>query len=66
MTKQDLIATAQAFATHPNLEHGDDVGFHDIETSIFADFNGSFDFGDHDHNVFYDLTITDDGARARA
>jgi hypothetical protein len=60
MTKKKLIEVAHIFASHPKLDHGGDIGFLDIDTTVFSDFEGSFDFGDYFHSVFFDYTITED------
>jgi hypothetical protein len=53
-------AVAVAMATHPDLDHGDESGWHDFECTIPADFSGEFNYEDSSTSVFFDYQIYDD------
>lgn len=53
-------AVAVAMASHPNIDHGDDSGWHDHECIIPADFLGTIEHDDVSTSVFFDYAFHDD------
>jgi hypothetical protein len=57
LNKAALAEVANAFATHPDLDLGPDIGSYDFEGRLLSDFEGSLTFNEYEINVSYNLEL---------
>lgn len=51
------VEIANLFTTHPNIDLGPEQGLHDLDGRLLADFQGSFELGEYDHQVSYNFVL---------